>query len=270
MRLGVLIRNEAIKVAHDRTFWVALVGLAGLMAIIVGGLAYVVAKTPNASPVALPGAWPQILQSAGSLLVLFVSVTVILLVTGEFRWGTARQTVVAGLSRDELWVGKSLVLVAVVLLFSVVAMAAGGAFALGGTAAVHASLVRPADARLMAGTILDVAGYASLALLLGWVFRRSGLAIGVFFLYVLLEQILGAGLAQVNSAVHVLPRYLPAAVFSGLHRPARYYAAGARIGAARGLNPAASVATGTLVGLAFAYLGIFLFVSWMVVRARDL
>jgi len=270
VRLGTLVRNEAIKVRHDRAFWIALVGLAGLIAIAMGGTAHVMARNPNVEPLSLPMGWPRIVAGASAVLVLFISVTVILSVTNEFRWGTLRQHFVAGLSRDEFYVAKTLVLLATVLLFFVTAVVVGGAFALPYTSIGSATLVRWNDARLMAGSLLDLTGYAGLAFLIGVALRRSGVAIGVFFLYLLLEQIVGDGLSKLDSILHVVPRYLPSAVFGALHQPARYYPTLAHASRSGPPSAAAVLPTGTVVALAFAWLAAFLVAAYLILRRRDL
>lgn len=270
MRLKTVARNEAIKARHDRAFWIALVGLAGLIAIAVGGTAHVLARSPNAQPLSLPTGWPRIVAAANGVLVLFISVTVILSITNEFRWGTLRQHFVAGLSRDEFYLAKALVLFATVILFFVTAVAVGGGFALPYSSIGAAPLVRWNDARLMAASLLDLTGYASLAFLIGVALRRSGVAMGVFFLYLLLEQIAGGGLSKLDSVLHVVPRYLPSAVFSALHQPDRYYPAAALAGQ-NGPHPAPIVVpTGTLVLTTLAWIAAFLVASYIVLRRRDL
>lgn len=109
MRLRTLAVNEGIKLGRDRALWITLAGMAGLIAVGVGSAARVAARNPNVQPLSLPTAWPEILGSSGGILVFFTSVAVILLVTSEFRWGTARQHLVAGLSREELYLAAFLV-----------------------------------------------------------------------------------------------------------------------------------------------------------------
>ncbi|MBK7832401.1 MAG: hypothetical protein IPJ56_08660 [Gemmatimonadetes bacterium] len=130
------------------------------------------------------------------LAAFFASIVLILLVSSEFTWRTSRQNVIDGLSKEEFFGAKLFLLPGVGLFFFIVMVLVAGGFAFAGTVAKGVlgstgALVRPADLALMGGSIIGLLGWASLAFLLAIAIRSSGSAIGAFFLYFIVEQILG-------------------------------------------------------------------------------
>ena len=195
MRTGILVRNEFIKTRRRTAFWVASLVFAGLMSLIFGSMFTQGLRKPERA-LTLPGAWAEILGGPGVLASFFSAIVLILLVSSEFTWRTSRQNVIDGLSKEEFFGAKLLLLPGVSLLFFLAMLLVGGGFSLAGTVAkgtlaTTGALVRPADAALMGGALVGLLGWASFAFFLAMTIRSSGSAIGAYFLYFIVEQILG-------------------------------------------------------------------------------
>jgi ABC-type transport system involved in multi-copper enzyme maturation permease subunit len=265
MRTLVLARNEFIKTRRRVAFWVAFGGFAGLLAMVFAGMHYQGLQRPDhPHPFALPGAWTEILGGPGPLSAFFASMALVLLVASEFTWRTARQNVIDGLSKEEFFAAKLLLLPVIGIAFFAALLLIGGGIALGGTHGAAEALVRGADARFMGGALIGLFGWIALAFLLATTIRSSGPAIGVFFLYFLVEQIVGQLVARIGPAWATAMRYLPAAIFKALWQPQSYSAPRTFPGG----PPPIEVAT--LMWTGAAYVALFLLAAFILYRRRDL
>ncbi len=261
MRTFVLARNEFIKTRRRVAFWVALGGFAGLLVLVFGGMHYQGLQRPD-HPFALPGAWTEILGGPGPLSAFFASMALVLLVASEFTWRTARQNVIDGLSKEEFFAAKVLLLPVVGIAFFAALLLIGGGIALSGS---HGeALVRGADARFMGGALIGLFGWIALAFLLATTIRSSGPAIGVFFLYFLVEQVVGQLIARIGPAWATVTRHLPAAVFKALWQPQSYSAVRRFPGGPPPIEAARLMYTGA------AYVALFLLAAFILYRRRDL
>lgn len=267
MRLGILLRNEYIKTRRRRAFWVATLVLAGLLSLVFGTQASQGVRHPETAKV-LPAAWGEIVGGPGVLAAFFSAIVLILLVSSEFGWRTSRQNVIDGLSKEEFFGAKLLLLPSVGLFFFGVLLLIGGGSALATTLAKGAvgtaPLVRPQDLALMGGALLGLAGWGALAFLLGITIRSTGSAIGAFFLYFLVEQILGAFAGMLGKGVAATFRFAPNATFKALWEPVRY-----------GVVPlpkgqSLDVATTWVVVAGVAWVAVFLGAAFAFYRRRDL
>jgi ABC-2 type transport system permease protein len=265
MRALVLARNEAIKIKRRSAFWVAFWAFTGLMALVFGSMRYQSAhpQRVNQEVFALPGAWREILGGPGVMAAFFAAMVLMLLVASEFTWRTARQNVIDGLSKEEFFAGKLLLLPAVGLLFFGVLILVGGGIALSASHDTAGPLVRGIDAEMIGGALVGLFGWGALAFLLAVVIRSSGPAIGAFFLYFLIEQILGQLIAHNGSAAATVTRYFPTEVFKALWQPASYLAV-----PRPGQPP--SIAPSVLMWVSAAYIVALLSAAFALYRRRDL
>ncbi len=199
----------------------------------------------------------------------FSAIVLILLVSSEFTWRTSRQNVIDGLSKEEFFGAKLLLLPGVSLLFFLAMLLVGGGFSLAGTMAkgtlaTTGALVRPADAALMGGALVGLLGWASLAFFLAMTIRSSGSAIGAFFLYFIVEQILGGFAGAIGPTAVLVARFAPNAVFKTLWTPALYGAAPLRAG------QVLDIGASTFVAVGGAYAVVFLVAAFLIYRRRDL
>jgi ABC-2 type transport system permease protein len=263
MRTLVLARNEFIKTRRRVAFWVAFGGFAGLLTLVFMGMHYQGVQRPD-HPFSLPGAWSEIVGGPGALSAFFASMALVLLVASEFTWRTARQNVIDGLSKEEFFAAKLLLLPGVGIVFFAALLLIGGGIALSGTHGATEAVVRAADAKLMGGALIGLFGWIALAFLLAITIRGSGPAIGVFFLYFLVEQIVGQLVSRIGPTAATAARYFPVAVFNALWRPQSYSAARTLPGG----PPHVDVATLMFAGV--AYVALFLLAAFLLYRRRDL
>jgi len=275
MRPGVLVRNEALKTTRRFAFWVTLLSFGGIAAII-NGENLASARGSVDKTFALPDAWGTILSDIGPVPAIFGAVALILLVTGEFSWKTARQNVIDGLSKNEFFVGKMLLYPVVGATFVALLLAIIAVFAGAGTdAGATTPLVRGTDLALMGGVATTALGYTSIAFFAAFLARSSGAAMGLFFLYVaFLEQIAGAALSRFGGAFAAVAAYLPRGVFDRLFDPRQFDPAARQASIDRALEAGREAPvfhdTGLLVTVAFCWIAVFLVGSWLVYRRRDL
>ncbi len=196
----------------------------------------------------------------------FASMALVLLVASEFTWRTARQNVIDGLSKEEFFAAKLLLLPVIGIVFFAALLLIGGGIALSGTHGAAEALVRGADLKYMGGALVGLFGWTAFAFLLAVTMRSSGPAIGVFFLYFIVEQIVGQLVARIGPNEATVTRYLPAAVFRALWQPQSYGAA--RIIPGGGALPQINVATLVFAGAAYGV--VFLLAAFVVYRRRDL
>jgi ABC-type transport system involved in multi-copper enzyme maturation permease subunit len=172
---------------------------------------------------ALPWAWTEILAGAPQVAALTGTILLILLVTNEFAWRTVRQNVIDGLSREEWFLGKLILVPILLVVFLGTQILLGLIFALVGSGGQMAGLVPGPDHwRALGGTALGFCGYASLGLAVAVAVRSPGASVGVLFLWILLvEELLASWLARLSDSLVPLAQHFPLEVFDALMRQAR-------------------------------------------------
>lgn len=200
-----ILKTEWMKIRSYTAFWI----LSGLFVVGVIGLNYSVwairqsvdvkagkanAETVLGSPFAYPDVWNTTAWLSG--WVLFIpGLIIIMIMTNEFTYRTNRQNVIDGWTRKQFIDAK---LLWVVLLSVVAAVSCFiSALIFGGIGDV------PFTADKMVYVLyffLESFTYLMAALLFGVLLRRSGLAIGLFFLYTMLLKNIISGLLN-----HFLP-----------------------------------------------------------------
>jgi ABC-type transport system involved in multi-copper enzyme maturation permease subunit len=202
-----LLRIEWLKVRHYKTFWIFLILYAFAMLGINYTGYYVTELTIQNLPesqvlLGTPYAFPKVWQTVGwmsSWLLYFPGILFIMLLTNEFNFKTHRQNIIDGWTRSEFITVKfvfavifsaaaTILNILVALLFG--SLATGSHFSLAGTENI-------------AYIFIQTTAYITFALFLGIVFRRSGAAIAVFFLFGLIfEYLIGA---FINSKMELSP-----------------------------------------------------------------
>ncbi len=267
MRSVVLLQNEYIKARRRPAVWVSLGVFMGLMGLIFGGMFVEGMRHPKRA-FTLPQGWGEVLGGPGVLSCFFASILLILLVSNEFTWRTARQNVIDGLSKEEFFVAKLILLPLLVVVFFAALILVAGGFGIAGTVAAggfaSASLITSPVASFMGGALIGLAGWAALAYLFAIVARSSGAAIGVFFLYFIAEQILSQLAGYVSDSLGAATKYFPVAVFKALWQPQFYGVAPLKQG--QTLPMPLSV----LLLIGAAYVVAFVLAAFAVYRRRDL
>jgi ABC-type transport system involved in multi-copper enzyme maturation permease subunit len=220
MIASILMRNEMIKTFKRLAFWVTFVFFAFGTTMNFGESYYRAAGDPDRS-FALPDAWRGIVTGDSEVALIFGSVVLLLLLSSEFSWRTARQNVIDGLSKEQFFLGKWMLLPAVGLIFVATQLVIGGGFAFLGTdlGASSEPLIRSVHWSTIGGLFLAFLGYASIALFVSLAVRNSGPAMAIWFFYVALgEQLLAGGLGRISDTLAEWARFLPVNTFNQFHR----------------------------------------------------
>jgi hypothetical protein len=146
MKIGTLLGIEFIKTVKRRAFWVALAFLALICGVtIVSNLMQ--GRRGMGAPFVPPYSWAMTVAEVGPMPAFFLAITIVMLVTSEFTWRTARQNVIDGLSKEQFFAAKWLlvIMVAVVFIATPFAIATGTALYGRLTSATPASTVKPAN-----------------------------------------------------------------------------------------------------------------------------
>jgi ABC-type transport system involved in multi-copper enzyme maturation permease subunit len=218
----------------------------------------------------------MILGSLAMVPLLFASVVLILLVSNEFVWRTARQAVIDGLSKGEVFLGKALLIPVLGIAFLGTYLVTGVGFAYAATdAAVRSgALIHATHVSAMGGLVLAFVGYAASALFVGLAIRNPGSAVGVWMLYGVLEAILSASLVRLSVHMGPIVHYFPMAVFNKLTNYLEYDPEALRTAvelAARRHQPGPDVwGLGFLLPVAAAWIGLLLGTAVVWFRKRDL
>ncbi len=194
-----LLKIEWLKVKNYRTFWI----LTSLYLISIWGINFIVfriqhniyqdQKTGDAAkmfiggpPYAFPKVW-EMTTYVSSFLLFIAGLIMIISVTNEYSFKTHRQNVIDGVTRTQFIVTK-LVCGFIIALASTVFVA---------LTAMYFGFIEEGSSFSLDNTInlvyffLQALSYCWLAILFSLLFKRSGISIGVFFLYILvLENVL--------------------------------------------------------------------------------
>lgn len=270
---GMLVRIEALKTTKRLGFWVT----TGIYVAFNAAFAISSVRSDIARPgytYALPGSWPQILEPFANIGPFFLGVVMILLLAPEFSWRTARQNVIDGLSKERFYAGKLMLLLALLVLYAAIPVAVGGTAALLSPSESGSPLVGPADFNYMIANALGLLVWGSGAFMLAALLRASGAAMGILFVYLLVEQIVADLLRRSSDAVASLLDLMPAQMHSALADPLMHYphllAERNAARAEQGVPPLEFLDFGPAIALALAYSALFLTTAFFNLRRRDL
>jgi ABC-2 type transport system permease protein len=225
-----LLQIEFIKATRRSAFWVTLgifLAFCGLILAVItqtdGGITM---NNQKISGLTLPDGWLMSLNSIFRTFssVFYVPVTIILLTTGEFTYKTARQNVIDGLSKEEFFAAKLVMVLLVAVIYLVFYFLLTLGFGLKGTniSELKESLVRWKDVELFALYLVVLFGYGSLAFLASLVTRSSGTAIALFLFYSLVVENIAALLLTLKDVTKPFVKFLPTKVFDELLNPLRF------------------------------------------------
>lgn len=271
--VGLLLRIEVLKAVKRRAFWVAVGLFAALNAIAtVDNVRY--ARLYPENTYALPASWPDILTGLTGPGPFFIAVLMILLLAPEFSWRTGRQNVIDGLSKERLYAGKVIVLVGLIALFTATVVAIGVVGTLFSPSEGGPEFIRSTDLSYVGGCILNLLLFCSAGLMLSTMIRSAGPALGVLFLYILVEQAIAELVSRMGETMRGASEYFPFSITQDLgnslvHYPEQLAAVNASR-AERGLPALEFLAVEVLAIAALAYSAIFLVIAFLSMRKRDL
>ena len=273
-RLGKLLRIEYIKARKRPALWLTLgVFIFFTVVTVLPNLMRALQGGGPGPPFALPWIWRGVLQPPINMGPFFLGAAMILLFAPEFGWKTARQNVIDGLAKEHLFFGKLIAFAVLLAVFFLVPIVTG----------VAVSIISPDPTGTFArgpefnhifGYGLALCLWGSIAFLLAATIRGSGGALGIMFLYFLVENMANSLVGFWNAALESYLGFLPTQLFDTLTRIEFYYPDElARANAAR-------TATGqpllefpdnlAVVGAVVAYVGLFMGVAFVTTRKRDL
>ncbi len=255
--LFMLARIETLKAVKRPAFWVTT-GIFGVLC-----LFSTLAFRWSGAEGGLPQVWATIVEPFVVFGTPFMGVIVVLLVAPEFRWNTARQHVINGVSRRRFVFGKFLTLFWLVPLFVVIAVVVGGGVILARVGMTGSTLVGPGDWLYFFGFAVALFMWGAAGLLFATVVRSAGAGIGTLIGYYALEQLVRDAIEAWLPLVAGIASLLPVGITEMLQNPRLYYATEL----ARELTvPDLAV---PLVAAA-AYAALFLGLAFSSMRRRDL
>ena len=206
-----LLKIEWMKVKNYRTFWV----LSILYLISIYGASYIGYQVYNSKPqndggmansvIGRPFDFPDIWHTTSyvsSFLMFMLGLLIIISVTNEFSFKTHRQNVIDGLSRTQFISVKMLLTVIISLVATLAVFVTTLIFGL-----QEGSDLSFEKKEYLGYFFLQALSYSSAALLFSMLLKRSGIAIGVYFLYSTIIENMLAGI--LNKYADNIGRYLP-------------------------------------------------------------
>ena len=271
--IGVLVRIEALKTAKRLGFWVT----TGLFAAFNAMFAFSSLRsdiTRESYTFALPEAWSTIIEPGANIGPFFLGVVMILLVAPEFSWRTARQNVIDGLSKERFFAGKVILFLPLTVVYAAIPVVIGGTVALLSPSETGSPLVGPSDFNFMIASWLGHLLVGSGAFLLAALLRTSGAAMGILFVYLLVEQIFADLIGRSSEILSAVTDFLPintqeVLVSPPLHYP-RVLAEQNALRAEQGRPLLEFHDFWLLVVVALAYCAVFLAIAFLSLRRRDL
>jgi hypothetical protein len=201
-----LLKIEWLKVKNYRAFWVfAILYLVSIFVINYIGY-YIELRVKHEEPMSeqILGnsfAFPKVWQTVGwmsSWLLYFPGMIMIMLMVNEFNFKTHRQNIIDGWSRNQ-FIGIKIIMVVILAVLITIVNALTALFF--GT--ISTGSFSTEGMQFLFYVFLQALAYIFFALMLAVLFRRSGLAIIVFFLYGIIFEWLITALGTFN--FHLAP-----------------------------------------------------------------
>lgn len=257
--MSSLLTTELRKLLPYRTFWIILVLYAALLVLFTYASSSIQINGQKFGEeiYRFPGIWARLTYIA-SYFNLLLGILLITLITDEYTFRTFRQQVIDGLFRNDLVSAKFLVVVLIGAVCTLFVGLTGLFFGLAHTPSVEASQIGKGAMHLVY-YLVQAIGYMALAVFLGFLIKRNGLAILVFLLYALVLE----RLAQWRLSDD-LDKYLPMKVFSSLTPMPGQEVLDSLTGPSVSLSPQQAILPALLCIAAFYLL------SFLLLKARDL
>lgn len=192
--LGTL-KVEWMKINSYRTFWILLaITIVSIPAfnymfynIMDNSFPKMHGKSILGSPFAFPDVWQTVSWNA-SMLFLVPAILIITLTTNEFTYKTHRQNIIDGWSRGRFIRIKLIGVLLLSLLSTAVVILTAIAFGYIGNK-VPDGVSAWEGSRFALFFFVQMISYSLIAFLIALFIKRAGLAMGLFFIYLILEQV---------------------------------------------------------------------------------
>jgi hypothetical protein len=188
------LRVEWLKLKYYRTFWILL----AVIAVCIPAFNYVIYDfTDNSfpkingqsllgNPFSFPNVWSTVPYNAG-ILIFMPAILIITLFTNEYSYRTHRQNIIDGWSRSRFIYIKLTEVFLLTLFVTVIVVLTCLYFGF-----ITRKPVQPkagwSQLRFILYFFVEMLDYSLIAVLFAMLIRRAGLAMGIFFLYMIIEQ----------------------------------------------------------------------------------
>lgn len=254
-----LLRIELHKILPYRTVWFILAIYAALMLLILYSSSHVTinGQEMGSDMYKLPGFWQTLTYTASFFNLLF-GILIIVLVTDEYTFRTFRQQVIDGLSRADLVLAKFYVILGLGTFSTIFLLILGLYFGLLYTSnPTTAAVFGKMDA--LPYYFVQAVGYMALALLFAILIRKSGLTIIAFIAYThIIEPLIHLRLPDATD------KFMPVKAFKSL-TPMPGQNLLDQI-----TTPTEMLSLPNAAILSVGYIGVFLLLSYAILKVRDL
>ena len=212
-----IVKTEWLKIKSYRAFWwvMAITALSypGINYIFFNAYKEITKKGSSTGEMAKmllgnPFVFPETFHTAGffsSFFVFIPAIVVIMMITNEYTYKTHRQNIIDGWSRNEFLIGKFidvlLITLLVTILYFIVSLAVGFAST---NAPVQDIFSKSSYVGLFA---LQTFSQLSLAFLIGFLVRKSFIALSIFIFYFLIVENTAVNILRIKA--NDLGRFLP-------------------------------------------------------------
>lgn len=184
-----LLAIEWLKIKSYKTFWILTGFFALLLPLWNYGISNGVMKIGggNINLISQAYSFAYVWQNIGfwtSIFVVFISILTIIITTNEYQFRTNRQNVIDGWTRIDFYHGKWQIVLLLSLLTTLYVFIVGVVFGL----AYGSSSGFPGKIEYLFYIWVLSLNYYSFSLLLAILFKRSGITIGIFFLYCMIIE----------------------------------------------------------------------------------
>ena len=262
-----LLGMELIKLRRRSGTNIVFAVYIAFLVLFLAGMVY--ASQTGRTTITLPRAWNDIYDMLLQITFMFGVITTVNITAAEYPWRTTRQNVIDGLSREQWFSAKAIMVLVVALMF----WAAGWGLmipVIGAIAETRDHFMTGGQVRAIFALLLACIGVGSFGLLASIATRHTAGALGVVAGW----MTAGEGLVQlllyrIDPDIMKYVAYLPGRVLTSLPEPARWTAEFMSQRQIQNLQaPLLSNLDVTL--MAGFYTVLFLLTSFLVMRRQDL
>jgi ABC-type transport system involved in multi-copper enzyme maturation permease subunit len=271
--LGKLFSIEWTKVRKRSAFWIAIVVQVAVLSIALSVQQYAHHVKPQNHPFQLPAGWEMLISTGAQIGMLMLFISIALLTASEATWRTQRQNVIDGLSRGQFFGAKILVAVILAFLLWLSIPIVGLVIApFGGPGSIGSPVLSPVAQRMLPNALLYLVAIATTALMFSMIAPSSGAALGLLFAFIIIEPIAGSIMVMQGGLWPAIARFLPLSVFNNLTSRIMYDPAmAARMAqASEKAGRPGPLTLETSVITTIIYIAVFIAITWLAFRKRDL
>ncbi|MCD4665393.1 MAG: hypothetical protein K8R68_08980 [Bacteroidales bacterium] len=269
-----LLKIELRKLVSYRAFWFMIIFYLLLLAFMIFGIPglidYIALKTGEtkfrlfkAIVFNFPDIWQNIAYVAGAryFIKIVLGIIVIIIITSEFNFLTIRSNIISGLDRKDFLIGKIELLVLLALLSTFVLFLSG----------LYLGFIQSSSKEIgdifgklqyLAGYFIELISYLLFCSFLGILFKKTGIAFIVHMVYFIIEPILDY---KLNDSI---TPYLPLNAINNIIQTPNTSLIKIK---SPGFNfDFQEVISITDVSICLGYAALFIYLSYLILKKRDL